>query len=93
MTTQGILPRILQLADTIHSSVANLHQILSSANAGFPSFHEDAQVSLPDEASDAQDAIFDATAELYDLLLDPIGLVRKYASVSAWWKRTKVIVN
>ncbi|KAI0394506.1 sterigmatocystin 8-O-methyltransferase [Xylariaceae sp. FL0594] len=75
MPEQSTQPRIAQLADLISSSVSKLQEILSSQNAPFPSFDEDAALELPKEGADVQDAIIDSTTELRDLLLDPVSLL------------------
>ncbi|KAI1128687.1 sterigmatocystin 8-O-methyltransferase [Nemania abortiva] len=67
--------RFIQLAQTINSSVAQLHEILKAHNTPFPSFDEDSTFQIPKQASSIQDVIIDAAAELHDILLDPMSLL------------------
>lgn len=77
--------RIVELADTIQKSVAELQNVLDSKGLPAPSFDEDASPDpLPSEAQKAQDAVLDATAELHDILLEPTALVLKTISVGSY---------
>ncbi|KAH8786018.1 sterigmatocystin 8-O-methyltransferase [Diaporthe sp. PMI_573] len=83
MSTNGLhkASRIVELADTIQKSVAELDNMLKSKGLPAPSFDEDASPDpLPSEAQKAQDAVLDATAELHDILLEPTALVLKTIS-------------
>jgi hypothetical protein len=82
MAPKETQPRIVELAATISNSVAQLQQILDAQGVPSPSFDEDAQYLIPKDASDAQDAVIDAAAELYDLLLEPLTMLFKHASVT-----------
>ncbi|ROW02484.1 hypothetical protein VMCG_06063 [Cytospora schulzeri] len=76
MASNTSTTRILQLAETISTSVARIQEVLTSKDLPSPSFKEDALSSLPREATDAQNAVLDATAELRDLLImDPMLLI------------------
>ncbi|KAI1078170.1 sterigmatocystin 8-O-methyltransferase [Whalleya microplaca] len=81
MASHGVLdPRIIQLAQTISTSVAKIDAALAANGFPSPSFDEDAPVGyLPSEISGAQDAVLDATAELQDLLLEPLHLIKKHS--------------
>ncbi|KUI52614.1 hypothetical protein VP1G_10508 [Cytospora mali] len=73
---------ILQLADTINTSVAKIQEVLASKNLPSPSFDEDAPSSLSREVADAQSAVLDVTAELRDLLtVEPTTLIHDYGGV------------
>ncbi|KAI0533798.1 sterigmatocystin 8-O-methyltransferase [Xylaria digitata] len=69
------LPRFVQLAQIISSSVTQLHDILSAERMPFPSFEDNGTFHMPKVASEVQDVLIDATAELHDLLLDPMSLL------------------
>ncbi|KAI0179724.1 sterigmatocystin 8-O-methyltransferase [Hypoxylon sp. FL1284] len=75
-------PRIVALAAQIGTSVAELQGRLSAQGVPSPSFAEDSPNGLPDDVSHLRDAVLDATAELHELLLDPLMLVFKFASIS-----------
>jgi hypothetical protein len=95
MSTNGLhkASRIVELADTIQKSVAELDNMLKSKGLPAPSFDEDASPDpLPSEAQKAQDAVLDATAELHDILLEPTALVLKTISVSTY-HRPPVLKN
>lgn len=89
MSSYGVLdPRIIQLARTISTSVAQIDAALAASGLPSPSFDENAPVGyLPSNISDAQDAVLDATAELHDLLLEPLHLIKKYSGVSERFAR------
>ncbi|KAI0095838.1 sterigmatocystin 8-O-methyltransferase [Nemania sp. FL0031] len=76
MSESQSLPRFVQLAQTINSSVAQLQEILQAHNTSLPSFDEHDGFQMPKQASGIQDIIVDAAAELHDLLLDPMDLLR-----------------
>jgi hypothetical protein len=75
-------PRIVELAAQISSSVTKLQEKLSAQGAATPSFAENGPELLPDEVSSLKDVVLDATAELHEILLDPLLLLFKFASVS-----------
>lgn len=74
-------PRIVELAAQISRSVAKLQEKLSAQGAATPSFAENGPELMPDDVSSLKDAVLDATAELHEILLDPILLLFKFASV------------
>ena len=82
-------PRIVELAAQISASVAKLQEKLSAQGAATPSFAENGPESLPNDASSLKDAVLDATAELHEILLDPVLLLYKFASV----RRTQISVH
>ncbi len=82
MASLNTTPRIVELAAQISTSVAQLQEQLSAQGAPTPSFAEDNPETLPANVSHLKDAVLDATAELHELLLDPILLLFKFASVS-----------
>lgn len=82
MASSNSTPRIVELAAQISTSVAQLQEQLAAQGAPTPSFDEDRPEKLPSDVADLQDAVLDATAELHELLLDPIMLLFKFASVS-----------
>jgi hypothetical protein len=75
-------PRIVELAAQISKSVTKLQEKLSAQGAATPSFAENGPELLPDDVSSLKDAVLDATAELHEILLDPLLLLFKFASVS-----------
>ncbi|KAI3324566.1 sterigmatocystin 8-O-methyltransferase [Xylariaceae sp. AK1471] len=75
MSGSQSLPRFVQLAQTISSSVTQLQETLLAHNVPFPSFDEDGAFEVPNEASNIRDVLIDATVELHDLLLDPVSLL------------------
>lgn len=75
-------PRIVELADTISQSVAQLDRMLSAKGIRSPSFDEDAPAPYPAETDHVRDVIIDAAAELYDLLLEPMALLYKKTGAS-----------
>lgn len=79
MNSNTLSPRIVQLAATIHHSVAKIQKVLDAQGAPSPSFDEDAP-PLPD-IGEAQDDVLDATAELHDLLTEPLNLIHRSARV------------
>lgn len=81
-STNATTPRIVELAAQISSSVTKLQDKLSASDAASPSFAENGPAQLPDEVSSLKDAVLDATAELHEILLDPLLLLFKFASVS-----------
>jgi hypothetical protein len=74
-------PRILELANSISSSVARIQEALSARNLPSPSFDENAPWALPKDLADAQEAVLEATSELRDLLQDPISLIHGHCAV------------
>ena len=74
-------PRIIELAAQISTSVGHLQERLSAQGAPTPSFAEDNPQILPQDVLNLKDVLLDATAELHELLLDPIMLLFKFASV------------
>jgi hypothetical protein len=74
-------PRIVELAAKISISVTKLQERLSAQGAATPSFAENGPELLPDDVSSLKDAVLDATAELHEILLDPLLLLFKFASV------------
>jgi hypothetical protein len=76
-------PRIIELAAQISDSVTKLQEKLSAQGASTPSFAENGPELLPSEVSSLKDAVLDATAELHEILLDPLLLLFKFASVGA----------
>lgn len=85
MTSNQSTSRILQLADTITTSVAKIQEVLTAKNLPSPSFDEDGPQLLPQEVSDAQDAVLDATAELRDLLTEPMTLIHGHGAVGVFY--------
>src|SRR4051812_10639361 len=82
MASPNTTPRIIELATQISTSVAKLQEQLSAQGAPTPSFAEDSPENLPADVIHLKDAVLDATAELHELLLDPLMLLFKFASVS-----------
>lgn len=82
MESQEPLPRILQLANTISTSVRKIEQVLFAKSISPPSFDEDASFNIPLELATDHDAVLDATAELHDLLLEPLNLIHRHGGVS-----------
>ncbi|KAI5920336.1 sterigmatocystin 8-O-methyltransferase [Camillea tinctor] len=82
MSSSNTTPRIVELAAQISTSVAQLQERLSAQGVASPSFAEDNPQTLPADVSHLQDAVLDATAELHELLLDPLSLIFKFASIS-----------
>ncbi|OAG01869.1 putative Sterigmatocystin 8-O-methyltransferase [Paraphaeosphaeria sporulosa] len=74
-------PRIIELAAQISSSVTKLQDKLSAQGAATPSFAENGPEVLPDDVSSLKDAVLDATAELHEILLDPLFVLFKFASI------------
>ncbi|KAM5467369.1 hypothetical protein MauCBS54593_005337 [Microsporum audouinii] len=72
------VPRIIQLAATISSSVLKIQETLDILGAPSPSFDENAS-PLPIDIGKAQDAVLDATAELHDLLTEPSNIIHRSA--------------
>ncbi|KAK4182921.1 6-hydroxytryprostatin B O-methyltransferase [Podospora australis] len=70
-------PRIVELADTISKSVAEIQGIINSQAAPSPSFGEDAAGVFPESALGARNKAIDAALELHDLLLEPFNLFFK----------------
>lgn len=75
------MPRIVELAAQISTSVAELQEQLTAQGAPSPSWAEDSSESLPANVFNLQDAVLDATAELHELLLEPLMVLFKFASV------------
>lgn len=81
MSASTSTPRIVELANKIQASVAQLQSMLDAKGVPSPSFAEDAPDRLPREATEAQDVVLDATQELYDLLLDSPATILKATAV------------
>ena len=75
-------PRIVELSDTIHSSIEAIRDFLRAGDVPFPSFDADAPTAFPERISAYRDAVLDATAELHDLLLEPLNLLYRHGAVS-----------
>ncbi|KAM7218646.1 6-hydroxytryprostatin B O-methyltransferase [Rhypophila decipiens] len=74
-----MVSRIVQLAQTISTSVSQIDQALTAQGLPPLSFDEDLPAGyLPKELSRARDAVIDVTAELHDLLLEPLHLVKAH---------------
>ncbi|KAM7195870.1 6-hydroxytryprostatin B O-methyltransferase [Rhypophila sp. PSN 637] len=74
-----MVSRIVQLAQTISTSVSQIDQVLTAQGLPPLSFDEDLPAGyLPKELSLVRDAVIDATAELHDLLLEPLHLVKAH---------------
>ncbi|KAH9897437.1 sterigmatocystin 8-O-methyltransferase [Xylariomycetidae sp. FL2044] len=82
MVPPAATPRIVELAEKIASSVAELQQCLSDQGVESPSFAEDSPPTLPSDVSHIRDDVLDATAELHELLLEPLMLIYKFAGVA-----------
>lgn len=81
MASSSNTPRIVELAAQISSSVIELQERLSAQGIPSPSFAEDNPQDFPADVDSLRDAVLDATAELHELLLDPLQLLYKFASV------------
>lgn len=81
MASPNNLPRMVELAAQISSSVSELQYRLTAQGAPSPSWAEDSPGSLPDDLFSLRDAVLDASAELHELLLEPLMLIFKFASV------------
>jgi hypothetical protein len=75
-------PRIIELAAQISIHVAELQANLEARGEPTPSFEENRPETLPVELFHLRDAILDTTAELHELLMDPLQLLFKFASVN-----------
>lgn len=75
------MPRIVELAAQISSSVSELQKRLAAQGLPTPSWNEDGPQSLPTDVYSLQDAVLDASAELHEILLDPLLLIGKHAAV------------
>jgi len=93
MASPNTTPKIVELAAQISSSVVQLQEHLSAQGAPTPSFAEDCPESLPPDVSHLKDAILDATADLHELLLDPLALLFKFASVGIPWVPVGFLMN
>lgn len=82
MATPNLTPRIVELAAQISSSVAQLQEQLSVGGLPSPSFDENFVGNYPANVTELRDAVLDATAELHEILLDPIMVLFKFASIS-----------
>ncbi|KAH7087025.1 S-adenosyl-L-methionine-dependent methyltransferase [Paraphoma chrysanthemicola] len=80
-SSNNTTPRIVELAAQISSSVTKLQEKLSAQGAATPSFAENGPELLPEDVSSLKDAVLDATAELHEILLDPLLLLFKFASI------------
>lgn len=81
MASPNNMPRMVELAAQISTSVAELQRQLTAQGAPSPSWAEDSPEGLPADVSNLQDAVLDATAELHELLMEPLMLIFKFASV------------
>lgn len=81
MASPSKMPRIVELAAQISSSVTELQARLTAQGAPSPSWAEDSPESLPADVASLQDAVLDASAELHELLLEPLMLVLRFAAV------------
>lgn len=81
MASSDATPRIVELAAQISTCVAQLQERLSAQGAPTPSFAEDSPENLPADVADLKDSVLDATSEPHELLLDPLALLFKFASV------------
>lgn len=81
MASPNNMPRIVELAAQISTSVNELQERLTAQGAPSPSWDEDSPEALPDDVSHLQDAVLDATAELHELLMEPLMLIFKFAAV------------
>ncbi|KAF1953529.1 S-adenosyl-L-methionine-dependent methyltransferase [Byssothecium circinans] len=80
-SSNNTTPRIVELAAQISSYVTKLQEKLSAQGAATPSFAESGPELLPEDVSSLKDAVLDATAELHEILLDPLLLLFKFASI------------
>ncbi|KAI5920332.1 S-adenosyl-L-methionine-dependent methyltransferase [Camillea tinctor] len=78
MASKESLSRIVQLANTIGTSVRKIEETLSAKGISSPRFDEDASFNIPLELTTDHDAVLDATAELHDLLLEPLNLIHRH---------------
>ncbi|CAI6227227.1 unnamed protein product [Periconia digitata] len=78
----GNSSRIVELAAQISSNVAQLQGQLSAQDLPSPSFNENFNASYPANVTHLRDSLLDATAELHELLLDPLLVLFKFASIS-----------
>lgn len=81
MASNNNTPRIVELAAQISTSVAQLQEQLSAGGLPTPSFDESFPGTYPANVTQLRDAVLDASAELHELLLDPLMLLFKFASV------------
>lgn len=81
MASPNNMPRIVELADQISSSVSKLQERLTAQGVPSPSWNEDSPQSLPADVNDLKDAVLDASAELHEILLEPLMLIFKHAAV------------
>lgn len=75
------IPRIVELAAQISTLVTELQEQLTAQGAPSPSWAEESPESLPANVSNLQDTVLDATTELHELLLEPLMVLFKFASV------------
>jgi hypothetical protein len=87
------VPRIVELAAQISSSVTKLQEKLTAQGAATPSFAENGPELLPDDVSSLKDAVLDAAAELHEILLDPLLLLFKFASVNFTRTSTRFLMG
>lgn len=81
MASNENTPRIVELAAQISNSVAQLQEKLSAEGLPSPSFDENFPGKYPAGVAQFRDAVLDASAELHELLLDPLMVLFKFASV------------
>ncbi|PSN59372.1 S-adenosyl-L-methionine-dependent methyltransferase [Corynespora cassiicola Philippines] len=82
MASNENTPRIVELAAQISNSVAQLQEKLSAEGLPSPSFDENFPGMYPAGVAQFRDAVLDASAELHELLLDPLMVLFKFASIS-----------
>lgn len=82
MASPSKMPRIVELAAQISTSVTEMQERLTAQGATSPSWAEDSPESLPADVASLQDTVLDASAELHELLLEPLMLIFKFAAVT-----------
>ncbi|KAL1851061.1 hypothetical protein Daus18300_012670 [Diaporthe australafricana] len=82
MASPTNMPRMVELAAQISTSVSELQERLTAHGAPSPSWAENSPESLPVDVFNLRDAVLDASAELHELLLEPLMLIFKFASIS-----------
>lgn len=93
MASPNTTANIVELAAQISTAVAQLQEQLSAQGAPSPSFAEDSPENLPPDVSHLKDTILDATANLHEMLLDPLALLFKFASVGIPQIPLRFLVN
>ncbi|KAG8161933.1 hypothetical protein KVR01_007698 [Diaporthe batatas] len=82
MASTKNMPRMVELAAQISTAVSEMQERLTAQGAPSPSWAEDSPESLPLDLFDLRDAVIDASAELQELLMEPMMLIFKFASIS-----------